>query len=305
MHQYAHNLNGKTIHSSTELEHHGITVDDRSHKNSGKQDMIPHSGYVIPFNVRSGLITMDMAPPTDVELSLTGSKALPQTIITSDLDWDSSIIDYEYDSENWFDAIENLPDLDHDIPFDEYGKYLHTQKVTTNFAEIEKSFDVQNEYNINAQEVISASKEHKVAESLTDFEELQPTFEWLPIGIIQATLDRTTQFYRAPMAKLLKKHFKFPYPVCNVQRRQEVVATDTVHSDKPAVDNGSKVAQIFVGAKSLVTDVYSIKTKKQFVNTLQDMIRTHGAPTKLTSDHAQVEISNRVHDILRYLFIED
>ena len=28
------------------------------------------------------------------------------------------------------------------------------------------------------------------------------------------------------------------------------------------------------------------------------------APTKLISDYAQVEISNKVHDILRYLFIE-
>ena len=48
-----------------------------------------------------------------------------------------------------------------------------------------------------------------------------------------------------------------------------------------------------------------MKTEKQFVNTLQDVIRTRGAPTKLISDSAQVEISNKVKDILRYLFIED
>ena len=134
-------------------------------------------------------------------------------------------------------------------------------------------------------------------EFFTDFKEIQPKFGWLPINIIQATLDRTTQFYRAPMATLLKKHFKSPYPACNVQRRQEPIATDTVYSDTPAIDNGAKVAQIFVGTESLVTDVYGMKTEKQFVNTLQDVIRTRGAPTKLISDHAQVEISNKVHDI--------
>ena len=107
------------------------------------------------------------------------------------------------------------------------------------------------------------------------------------------------------MATLLKKYFKSLYPVCNVQRRQEPIATDTVYSDTPAIDNGSKVAQIFVGTESLVTDVYGMKTEKQFVNTLQDVIRTRGAPTKLISDHAQVEISNKDHDILRYLFIEN
>ena len=64
-------------------------------------------------------------------------------------------------------------------------------------------------------------------------------------------------------------------------------------------------AQVFVGTKSLVTDVYGMKTEKQFVNTLQDIIRTCGAPTKLISDNAQVEISNKVKDILHYLFIED
>ena len=35
------------------------------------------------------------------------------------------------------------------------------------------------------------------------------------------------------------------------------------------------------------------------------MIRDHGAPTKLISDHAQVEISNKAKDILWHLHIQD
>ena len=134
---------------------------------------------------------------------------------------------------------------------------------------------------------------------------MQPKFGWLPIDVIRDTFNATTQFYRTPASTNLKKHFRSPYPACNVHRRQEALATDTVYSDTPAIDDGSKVAQIFVGTQSLVTDVYGMKTTKQFVNTLQDIIRSRGAPTKLISDSAQVEISNKVQDILRYLFIED
>jgi len=81
------------------------------------------------------------------------------------------------------------------------------------------------------------------------------------------------------------------------------VATDTIYSDTPAIDSGVTTAQFFVGCNSMVCDVYGMKTDKQFVNTLEDNIRECGAPNKLVSDHAQVEISAKVQDILRTLFI--
>ena len=59
------------------------------------------------------------------------------------------------------------------------------------------------------------------------------------------------------------------------------------------------MAQVFVGKRTLVTDVYPLKSQKQFVNTLEDNIRFRGAMTKLISDYAKVEISNKVKDILR------
>ena len=59
------------------------------------------------------------------------------------------------------------------------------------------------------------------------------------------------------------------------------------------------MAQNFVGKRTLVTDVYPLKYQKQFVNTLEDNIRFRGAMTKLISDYAKVEISNKVKDILR------
>lgn len=44
---------------------------------------------------------------------------------------------------------------------------------------------------------------------------------------------------------------------------------------------------------------------KQFVNKLEDNVRQRGAMNKLISDRSQVEISKRVLDILRALFIGD
>jgi hypothetical protein len=81
------------------------------------------------------------------------------------------------------------------------------------------------------------------------------------------------------------------------------VATDTIYSDTPAIDCGITSAQLFVGTKTHTADVYPIKSDKQFVNTLLDNITQRGAPTKLISDRAQVEISERVKQVLRPLHI--
>ena len=92
-------------------------------------------------------------------------------------------------------------------------------------------------------------------------------------------------------------------PAANVHRRPEPVATDIVYGDVSAIDNGSTAAVVFVGRNTHVTDVYGIKTDKEFVNTLEDNIRERGAPNKLISDRAQVEIGKKVKDILHALVI--
>jgi hypothetical protein len=88
-------------------------------------------------------------------------------------------------------------------------------------------------------------------------------------------------------------------------RRNKPVATDTIFPDYAVVDDGSKCAQLFVGRESLVTDVYGMKTDKEFINTLEDYIRKRGAMNKLISDNALAEIGNKVKDILPALFIDN
>jgi len=45
-----------------------------------------------------------------------------------------------------------------------------------------------------------------------------------------------------------------------------------VYTDTLAVNNASTCSEIFVGIKSLVADVFGMKTDKQFVNTLEEII---------------------------------
>jgi hypothetical protein len=138
----------------------------------------------------------------------------------------------------------------------------------------------------------------KVLEAPRDYDALRPRFTWLPTDIIKKTFKVTTQYARMPLNTILCKCFKSPNPVVNVQRCDELVAMDTIQSDVPAIDGGEKYAQIFVGMKSLVTDVHGMKSPAQFPGILTDEIITRGAPTKLISDSARVETSKEVHGML-------
>ena len=102
----------------------------------------------------------------------------------------------------------------------------------------------------------------------------------------------------------MKKHFKSRNPVFNIPRRNEPVATDTIFSDTPAINDGSTMAQFFAGRDTLVCDAYGIKNQKQFINTLYDNIRFRGAMTTLITDGGRYEISQKVADLLRSLFIK-
>ena len=59
-----------------------------------------------------------------------------------------------------------------------------------------------------------------------------------------------------------KKHLMSRNPALNVPRRHEAVATDTVYSDTRAIDSGVKMAQVFVGKESLVSDIYLMRSGK-------------------------------------------
>ena len=64
------------------------------------------------------------------------------------------------------------------------------------------------------------------------------------------------------------------------------------------------MAQFFVGKDSLVCDAYGIKSQKQLINTLYDNIKSRGAMNTIITDGGIYEISKKVADLLRNLFIK-
>jgi hypothetical protein len=268
-------------------------------------------GYQIPLDFHYGLPYLPCRPPTENEVN-----SLPHVIMTSDVDWDPSAYDNTIDDMAKFYDVEE--DEVHHSPFDMKGQYRHRAIAThTVFGELEY-FDAY-EYpdyddviddildSHNHQILHSIYDVHKVESipSKRDYELLRPFFAWAPSDTIRRTIEVTTQYARGRVSDTIRQHWKSRFPACNVRRRNEAVATDTVFSDTPAVDNGAKAAQLFIGRTSLVADVYGLKTDKEFVNTLEDNIRERGAMDKLISDCARAETSTRIKDILRALVIAE
>ena len=330
LHQYAYVGRGSTIHSSGQLEMYKNTVNDKSLKVPGGQQCITTcDGYVHPLDIKNGLPYVSIRPYTDLEWD-----TLPHVIWTSDEEWDPTVLDHTLtDDEQWYDAISDLQEGILHSPFDTFGNYCYCEADIHTFdagEELHTSVDdpdILHDDDDNpttlqdiVDDTIMAHDSHQhifVQEHRTlrnprlrnpkppDYEALRPFFLGAPASVVKHTFDATTQFARTNMGSLMKKHFKSPFPACNVARRNEPVATDTVYSDVPAIDGGQTAAQLFVGRKTLVTDAYGMTSDKQFVNTLEDNIRKRGAMDKLISDSAQVEIGKRVKDILRALVIDD
>eukprot|EP00934_Nitzschia_sp_Nitz4_P009388 Nitzschia sp. Nitz4//scaffold547_size3361//334//3245//NITZ4_009269-RA/size3361-snap-gene-0.1-mRNA-1//-1//CDS//3329554282//9378//frame0 len=294
---------GKTIHSALQLESFGSQVMDMSSRfNSQGQRLITSENYVLPLDIVHGLAYLPIRPYTDHEWN-----TLPHVVMTSDVEWDPSIHDQTIsDDQRWYDKISDpIPTG----PFDLTGNYRFTSNLDTDTTE---QLDSQDRVSIRSV-YLSTIQEHQVfdrsalAEQHPDAAALRPYFLYQDPGLISRTFKATTRYARTtPMGRPVLHHtYRSPFPACNVHRRNEPVATDTIKASCPSLDGGQRYAQVFVGRHSLVIDVYPLISPKHFVSTLEDVIRSRGAMDTLISDRGSNEISNRVKDILRALSIRD
>ena len=91
---------------------------------------------------------------------------------------------------------------------------------------------------------VSTAKLHQSSPQEHDWNDLCPFFAWTSPSSIKDTFNVTTRHGTAPHTQdYIKKHFKSRHPVFNIPRHSEAVATDTIFSDTPAVDDGSTMAQ--------------------------------------------------------------
>ena len=169
--------------------------------------------------------------------------------MTSDVDWDPGMYD------NVIDDIEKFHDtMAHDyehVNFNQYGEYRHRTIATHNILTEEEFFDAIEHIAFDdlVDDLMDAAHPERVSDiygiNLTDikqvkanFELLRPLFGWAPADTIKKTFYATTQYARGRVSDTLKQHWRSRFPACNVKRRNEPVATDTVFSDTPAVDSG-------------------------------------------------------------------
>ena len=122
--------------------------------------------------------------------------------------------------------------------------------------------------NTEISSVLTADLHHSSPQE-PDWNALRQFFAWTSPSRIKDTFNVTTRHGTAPHTQdYIKKHFKSRNSVFNIPRCSEAVATDTIFSDTPAVDDGSTMAPFFCGRDTLVCDAYGIKSTKQFINTL-------------------------------------
>ena len=293
-HEYAHLGKGRSIHAAGQMEWFNCQVDDRSKIVGGAQQIETSEGYVIPLSIESGLVYMhSIRIPTDQDL-----QNYPHVFFTSPDIWDASVLGHEITPSLLEDINQQSDDsLLQDSIFDGYGDLHHRAIQTLNI--------VCDLPSLPSGEPITHAYLHDSNPAEEDWKTLRPYFGWQSEQVIKNTYKVTSRFGGTiPQHDDLKKHFKSRNPIFNISRRNKPVATDTIFSDTPAINDGSTMAQFFVGRDTLVCDAYGIKTQKQFINTLYDNIRFRGAMTTLITDGGRYEISKKVADLLRSLFIE-
>ena len=141
-----------------------------------------------------------------------------------------------------------------------------------------------------------------------DTKKLKQIFVGANQETIKRTLEATTQYASrgAVEGTNLRQQIKSPNPVLNIPRRCESVATDQIYSSTPAIKDGTRIAQFFIGTISMFRAVYSLgKSNKNYPQALMDEVRKRGAMNKIISDSAKNETSKRVMDFCRAMCIDD
>ena len=282
--EYAYLWKGSSIHSSGQLEWLQTNVDETSVKVGGTQLITTLDEYSVPLLIKDGLAyATSLGKSTDQDMD-----TYPHVFITSPDEWDPSQVPDQPFGDPMFDAhgdfnqpiIANLNNL-LDAPPGDCGSHTEISSVFT-------------------------ANLHQSSPQEPDWNTQRPFLAWTSPSSIKDTFNVTTRHGTAPHTQdYIKKHFKPRNPVFSISRCSEAVATDTIFSDTPAVDDGSTMAQFFCGHDTLVCDAYGIKSTKQFINTLSDKIRKWGAMDTLISDGGKYDISKGVTDFLHSLFIQD
>ena len=244
MHEYAYYGRGNTIHSPGQIEWFQNTCDDKSfHVFLGGGGVITFlDGYATPLQFRTGLMYMNLLDnPTDADLL-----KFPHLLLTGPPEWDPSVLAFNTHPATAGDpswAPDPSQCNEHDPRIDEFGlckgRVHHYLTHPTGRSTL-------------------AHNNHAIKPQPIDFEKLRPYFGWVNKHTIEKSFKKTTQWAVASTRYPMRKHFKSRFPAFNNPK----AATDTIFSDTSAINSGVTMAQSFVGKRTLVTDVYPLKSQK-------------------------------------------
>ena len=134
---------------------------------------------------------------------------------------------------------------------------------------------------------ITQANKHNFKSPTSDYDKYRLCFGWVNTDTIRDTFKHTTQ-WGVSIDTFPREGISSPGTlpsISHVDMRQ----LPQTH----VVESGVKQAQLFVGKESLVSDIYPMRSAKQFVNTLEDNICRCSAVDKLISDSAKMRSPTR------------
>ena len=289
--EYAYLGKCSSIHSSGHLEWFTTNFYEKSVKVGGTQLITTLDGYSVPLLIKDGLSNAtSLGKLTDQDMD-----TYPHVFFTSPDEWDPSVLDHAPPHLDGLDPSQ-VPDQPFGDPmFDAYGDFNECIIANLNIL-----LDAPPEHCGSCTEISSVftANLYQSSPQEPDWNALRPFFAWTSPSSIKDTFNLTTRHGTAPNTQdYIKMHFKSRNPVFNIPRSSEAVATDTIFSDTPAVDDVSTMVQFICGHDTLVCDAYGIKSTKQFINTLSDNIRKRGAMDTLISDGGKYESESLISSV--------
>ena len=104
LHQYALIPGSQTIHSSTQMEHFSLHVDNHAVAHGGTQTIRTHDDYTLPLDFVNELPYLPMQPFTNLEWD-----PFPHICLTSDVEWNPDVLDHVIsDDDGWYN-LQNVP----------------------------------------------------------------------------------------------------------------------------------------------------------------------------------------------------
>jgi len=186
MNQYAHAGKGHTIHSSPQMEHYGLSIDEKSRKVGGLQRIATNDGFVFAVNIRQRLPETPLLFPLFNEQGALCPHVLVQqhavhTLPLEDDDSTAILMEGKCDINESTNRCVYYSNLHRMVPLDQPDIKVSSSK--------DAGGDSLPSY-------VQVHKVHLVTLMKLDYyKALCSQFAWLPADIIQKTFGSTTQNY--------------------------------------------------------------------------------------------------------------